>query len=234
MSKNYLIVGGRSGIGASISEALIAAGHQVYIASREAGADTAPAGAAAYLQWDAMGEEALSGLPEQLDGLAYCPGTIRLKPFHRIKDAEYLQDFQINTLGAIKALRAALPALKKSEQAAVVFFSTVAVGQGMPFHASVAAAKGGIEGITRALAAELGAGIRVNCVAPSIVDTPLAGNLLSTDEKRDNAAKRHPLKRVGKPEDIANAALYLLSEDSSWMTGQVLGIDGGMSTIRPL
>jgi len=232
-AKTILVAGGSSGIGLELSRQLLAEGHQVIVVSRHAD-QTGLSGAVSYINWDATGEEALAGLPEVIDGLAYCPGTIRLKPFHRIKDEDYIADFNTNALGAIRTLRAALPALKKSAAASVVFFSTVAVGQGMPFHASVAAAKGAVEGLTRSLAAELGPGIRVNCIAPSIVDTPLAANLLSTDEKKENSARRHPLKKVGQPADIAHAARFLLTESSGWMTGQVLGVDGGMSTIRPI
>ena len=231
--KTIVIIGASSGIGLELSRELSTQGHQIIAVSRKAGESGLPPNTQT-IDWDATGETELEGLPEQIDGLVYCPGSINLKPFHRIKDEEYLHDYQLNALGAVRALRAAIKGLKKAEQASVVLFSTVAVGQGMPFHASVAAAKGAVEGLTRALAAELGPGIRVNCLAPSIVDTPLASGLLSTDEKRSNSAGRHPLKRIGMPEDLAKAAAFLLSEDSGWMTGQVLGIDGGMSSIRPL
>lgn len=233
MSKTIVIIGAGSGIGSALAHTLAAQGHQIIAVSRNPSEGDLPDGAQS-ISWDATSGDELEGLPETIDGLAYCPGSINLKPFHRIKDAEYLQDYEVNALGAVRALRAALKGLKKADAAAVVLFSTVAVGQGMPFHASVAAAKGAVEGLTRALAAELAPAIRVNCLAPSIVDTPLASTLLSTDEKRENSANRHPLKRVGQPDDLAKAAAYLLSEDSGWMTGQVLGIDGGMSTIRPL
>jgi len=123
---------------------------------------------------------------------------------------------------------------KKSEQpASVVLFSTVAVQQGMPFHASIAAAKGALEGLTRSLAAELAPHIRVNCVAPSLTDTPLASKILSSPERVDASSQRHPLKRIGTAADVANTAYFLLSDDSSWMSGQILGVDGGMSSLRP-
>jgi NAD(P)-dependent dehydrogenase (short-subunit alcohol dehydrogenase family) len=122
--------------------------------------------------------------------------------------------------------------LKKSEQASLVFFSTVAVKVGMPFHTSVAAAKGAIEGFAKALAAEYAPKLRVNVIAPSLTDTPLAKRLLSNDKKKEMMDARHPMKRVGKPEDIANVASFLLSDESSWITGQVLGVDGGISTLN--
>ena len=170
-------------------------------------------------------------LPEQLHGLAYCPGSINLKPFRSLKPAAFQADFDVNVLGAVKVLQAAHQVLKKGG-GSVVLFSTVAVGQGMPFHASVAAAKGAVEGLTKSLAAEWAPAIRVNCIAPSLTDTPLAGRLLSTPEKKEASGQRHPLKRVGEPEEIAALAHFLLSDEGSWMSGQVIGMDGGMSTLR--
>jgi NAD(P)-dependent dehydrogenase (short-subunit alcohol dehydrogenase family) len=172
-------------------------------------------------------------LPESLQGLVYCPGTIRLRPFHRLSDNDFLEDFTINVLGAVKAIRASLPLLKKSSSgASIVLFSTVAVQTGMPFHASIASAKGAIEGLTRSLAAELAPSIRVNAIAPSLTETPLAQSLLSNDQKRQMAADRHPLKRFGQPEDIANLTVFLLDPGTSWITGEIFHVDGGMSAVR--
>ena len=172
-------------------------------------------------------------LPDQIDGLAYCPGSINLKPFRSLKPDDFLQDFNVNVMGAINILKAIMRPLKQSEGlASVVLFSTVAVNQGMPFHTSVASAKGAVEGLTRSLAAEWAPNIRVNCVAPSLTDTPLAEKLLSNEDKKASAGQRHPLKRIGEVSDIAAAATYLLSDDSSWVTGQIFPVDGGMSTLR--
>lgn len=171
---------------------------------------------------------------DQIDGLAYCPGTINLKPFHGLKVDDFQHDFDINVKGAVKVLQTILKQLKKSSHASVVFFSTVAVQQGMPFHSSVAASKGALEGMTRALAAELAPKVRVNCIAPSVTDTPLASRILSSDEKKKLSGERHALNRVGTAEEVAKLAFYLLSNNSSWMTGQIIGIDGGMSAIRPI
>lgn len=135
-------------------------------------------------------------------------------------------------MGAVRAVRAALPALKAAQQASIVLFSTVAVGTGMPMHASIAAAKGAVEGLARSLAAELAPQIRVNVIAPSLTDTPLAAGLLRTDRQRESAAKRHPLERVGHVEDIASAARFLLSDQSSWVSGQVVNVDGGLGALR--
>ncbi|NBV39267.1 MAG: SDR family oxidoreductase [Verrucomicrobia bacterium] len=167
-----------------------------------------------------------------MDGTVYCPGTIQLKPFHRLTPEDFLKDFQINCLGAVAALQSALPALKASGKASVVLFSTVAVVQGMLMHASIATAKGAVEGLTRSLAAEWAPVIRVNAIAPSLTDTPLAGNLLNADSKKEAAGKRHPLQQIGKPEDLASLVAYLLSDASSFMTGQVLSVDGGLSSVR--
>ncbi|MGB1411526.1 MAG: SDR family NAD(P)-dependent oxidoreductase, partial [Flavobacteriaceae bacterium] len=141
-------------------------------------------------------------------------------------------DFDINVMGFVRSMKTVLPNLLVSEQASVVLYSTVAVKQGMPFHASVAAAKGALEGLTRSLAAEYAPKIRVNAVAPSLTQTPLAGKLLSSEEKIEKMNERHPLKRIGTPQDMAEITCFLLSESSSWMTGQILGVDGGMSSLK--
>jgi len=172
-------------------------------------------------------------LPDGLHGVVYCPGTIRLKPIQRLTREDFLEDLQINFLGAVHVIQACLPNLKKSPTgASILLFSTVAVTTGMPFHASIAGAKGAVEGLTRSLAAELAPRIRVNAIAPSLTDTPLAAGLLSSEEKRQAAAERHPMKRIGSAQDIARLALFLLSDDAGWITGQVFHADGGMSALR--
>jgi NAD(P)-dependent dehydrogenase (short-subunit alcohol dehydrogenase family) len=169
-----------------------------------------------------------------INGLAYFPGTINLKPFHRLTEADFITDFTINALGAAAFVQAYLPALKTTEEPAVLFFSTVAVATGMPFHASIAMAKGAIEGLTLSLAAELAPKIRVNCIAPSLTDTPLAEKLLGSPEKTEAGKNRNPLKKIGSAQDLANAITFLLSENSGWITGQVLAVDGGMGALRLL
>jgi NAD(P)-dependent dehydrogenase (short-subunit alcohol dehydrogenase family) len=172
-------------------------------------------------------------IPDKLKGLAYCPGSIRLRPFARLSPQEFYEDYQINLLGAVVTIKGCLRPLKKADPpSAIVLFSTVAVGTGMPFHASIASAKGAVEGLTRSLAAELAPRVRVNAIAPSLTDTPLANDLLADENKRKAAAERHPLKRTGTPLELANLAEYLITDESSWITGQIYSVDGGMSAIR--
>ncbi len=231
MAKNYLVVGGSSGIGAAIIENLVQQGNTVYNMSRK----VVNLPGVVHIAWDATqpDAQALQALPDTLAGVAYCPGTINLKPFNRLSLDDFQKDFQVNVLGAVAVVQAVLPKLKKQEGSAVVFFSTVAVQTGMAFHASVASAKGAIEGLTRALAAEYaGSKIRFNCIAPSLTDTPLAKNLLSSDEKKEAANKRHPLGRVGNAQELAQLATFLLGEQATWITGQIIAADGGMGSIR--
>ena len=169
---------------------------------------------------------------DTIDGLVYFPGPINLKPFARLTSADFLTDFEINALGAVAFVQAYLTNLKKSENASVIFVSSVAVGVGMPFHSSVSLSKGAIEGLTRALAAELAPSIRVNCVAPSLVNTPLASKFINTQDKVELMQKKNPLRKIGAAIDVANAITFLLSEESAWVSGQVFAVDGGMSTIK--
>ena len=226
---NYVVVGGSKGIGKNIIQILTAQGHTVYNISRSPNETESVVN---ILMDITTGEISMSDLPAVIDGLVYCPGSITLKGFKTIKEEQFLSDIQINVMGAIKSIKACLPAMGKQSKASIVLFSTVAAGLGMPFHASVAVSKGAIEGLARSLAAELAPGIRVNAIAPSLTDTPLAQNLLNTDERRQRSADMHPLKRFGRAEDIAEAAAFLLCEKSSWITGQILHVDGGLSSLK--
>ncbi|MGB5818900.1 MAG: SDR family oxidoreductase [Saonia sp.] len=228
MKKNILLIGGSYGIGHTIAEHLYKE-HKVFVASRtDEGLEKMEVD---HIPFDAVTDTIdVSKLPERLDGFVYCPGTINLKPFKMLTEETFRTDMELNFFGLIKTVKTILPLM--AEDSSMVFFSTVAVGTGMPFHTSVAAAKGAIEGYAKAMAAEYAPKIRVNVVAPSLVDTPLATRLLNNDKKREHMAERHPLKRVGKAEDIANIALFLLSEKSTWMTGQIVGVDGGISTLK--
>ena len=228
--KNYLIIGASSGIGQALARQLAEEGHKVYATYCKNPVEQA--NGIIYNHLDVMEDELdFNYLPEQLDGIAYCPGSILLKPFSRIKPASFMVDYNLQVVGAVKVLQSVLSRLKKSAGAGIVLFSTVAVQKGFTFHAQVAASKGAIEGLTRALAAELAPKIRVNAIAPSLTQTPLAGKLLSTEEKIQANANRHPLKRIGQPEDAANLAAFLLSDKSSWISGQIFHVDGGKSSI---
>lgn len=228
--KTILVIGGSSGIGRSVIEKLLAEGAEVWNFSRT----EVDLPGVHHQSVDVASENWSVEVPEKLDGMVYCPGTINLKPFNALKTDDFQLDWEINVLGFVKALKHSLKSLRKGPSS-VVLFSTVAVSQGMNYHSSIAASKGAIEGLAKSLAGEYARNnIRFNTIAPSLTDTPLAKNLLSSDEKRKASDDRHPLKRVGQPEDISSAVLYLLSEDSSWMTGQTLHLDGGMSSVRPL
>jgi 3-oxoacyl-[acyl-carrier protein] reductase len=229
-NKNYLIVGGSYGIGLEIVKTLVAQDAEVYVLARTN--ENLPISTNIhYQEFDVLGDEKID-LPDELHGVVYCPGSINLKPFRSLKPDAFRSDFEINVIGAVKVLQATQRLLQKTEHSSVVLFSTVAVGQGMPYHASVAASKGAIEGLAKTLAAEWAPKVRVNCVAPSLTDTPLAARLLSSDERREATAQRHPLKRIGTVSDISEAVCFLLSEKSGWMTGQILGVDGGMSALK--
>ncbi|CAL66791.1 SDR family NAD(P)-dependent oxidoreductase [Christiangramia forsetii] len=230
MKKNILLIGGSTGIGYQIAE-LLNQNNNIIIASRNKGKlDT---NKITHLEFDVLKDDISElDLPDTIDGMVYCPGSIDLKPFKMMKPESFEKEMDLNFFGLVRCVHGVLDKLKNSDQASLVFFSTVAVKVGMPFHTSVAAAKGAIEGFAKSMAAEYAPNFRVNVIAPSLTDTPLAEKLLSNDDKRNKMDQRHPLKRVGEPKDIANLAAFLLSENSSWITGQVLGVDGGLSTIN--
>lgn len=229
--KSILVIGASSGIGKQAAQQLINEGAKVISASRNKpeleGID--------HYSFDATEENPdLSFIPEKLDGLVYCPGTINLKPFNRFSLKDFQADLNVNLIGAIRILQAAFKSLKKSESASVVLFSTVAVKLGMNFHSSIATSKAALEGLGKSLAAEWSMhSIRVNMIAPSLTNTPLAENLLSTEDRKEASSKRHPIGRYGEAKDLSDMVVFLLSDKASWITGQTIGIDGGMGTLKP-
>ena len=227
--KNILLIGGSYGIGFEIAKELQER-NNVFIACRTN--EELVNLKVTHIPFDASIDSLdTSKLPEVIDGFVYLPGSINLRPFKGLKIEAFENDLQINFIGLVKVIQAVLPNLLASEQSSIVLFSSVAASMGMPFHTSVAASKGAIEGFAKALAAEYAPKIRVNVIAPSLTDTPLADKFLNNDVKKEKSSERHPLKRFGQPEDIAQMANFLLSKKSSWMSGQVLHVDGGMSTL---
>ncbi|WP_196889661.1 SDR family NAD(P)-dependent oxidoreductase [Aureivirga sp. CE67] len=223
--KNYLIIGGSHGIGKEIAN-ILKKEHNVYVASRT----IENTENITHLSLDVEKETINPNLlPETLDGFVYCPGSINLKPFKSLTVDDFQADLNINFLILIENLQIILPKLLKSETASLVFFSSIAATKGMNFHTSISAAKSAIEGFARSFAMEYAPKIRVNIIAPSLTNTPLAEKLLNNDLKIKKSAEMHPLKRIGTVEDIANAAYFLLSENSSWITGQTIHVDGGLS-----
>lgn len=235
--KKILIYGGSGGIGFALAEILKDRGYELHLAgrNREKLLEAAAALGASYTLGDAKDPNFFTQVAQEagdISGLAYAIGTINLKSLTRFTAEELDSDFQINARGAALAVAASAQALKKAPDASVVLFSTVAVQQGFANHVSVSMAKGAIEGLTKALAAELAPKVRVNAVAPSLTNTPLAQGLLANPQMEQAIAAMHPLPRIGTPEDSAQAAAFLLGSESSWITGQILGVDGGRSSLR--
>lgn len=230
--QHFLIIGASSGIGLELAIQLAGSGAHVS-ATYNKNVPTVENSNIQFHHLNVLDDTlSLDFLPDELSGIVYCPGSINLRPFERIKPADFEADYKLQVIGAIRIIQMALPGLKKVENASIVLFSTLAVQTGLNFHTQVAASKGAIEGLTKSLAAEFAPKIRVNCIAPSLTNTPLAASLINTEQKMDASAQRHPLKRIGTAADIANMATFLLSEKASWITGQIFHVDGGMSSLK--
>ena len=229
---NYVIIGASSGIGKALAKQLADSGHHVFGTFNKN--EIRPEHSLIqYNQLDVLAENfSLDFLPEALSGVIYCPGSINLRPFERIKPADFTNDFNLQVVGAIRTIQAVVSKLKNSENSSIILFSSVAVQTGLPFHTQVSASKGAIEGLTKALAAEYAPNIRVNCIAPSLTNTPLAASLLNSEQKKEANAQRHPLKRIGTTDDLVHMVEFLLSNKASWITGQILHVDGGISTLK--
>ena len=225
--RTYLFIGASSAMAQTACDRLTGQGHRVIGISRNE-----IEGYSERWMVNEYNTEELPEIHEHLDGLVYFPGTINLKPFHRYKHEEVMNDLNVNVIGAFQSVQKYLPNLKQGTNPSVVLFSSVAATTGMTFHTSIAMAKGAIEGLTRSLAAEFSPTIRVNAIAPSLTNTALSQKFLSTPEKMEASAQRNPMKKVGTTEDLSNSIEFLLSEKSAWVTGQILHVDGGMGALR--
>ncbi len=225
--KTIVIIGGSKGIGHAIVENLIET-HKVINISRTASAKTHPN--LTHFECDILTDE----LPdiEFVDGLVYCPGSINLKPISRLSLDEFREDFEINVLGAVKAIKKYLDVLKKGSHPSILLFSTVASKLGMPYHASIATAKSGIEGLVKSLGAELAPTIRINAIAPTVTNTELASKLLRNDKMVEAITERHPLKKFLNPKEVAEMGVFLLSEKAASMSGQIFQMDCGITSFK--
>ena len=230
------IIYGSGGIGASLARLLVEAGEQVHVAGRNAealqqlSAELSCDVSVGDVTDEAFHAEVATGAGEEVAGLVYAVGTINLKGVSRLGAADFLDDYRVNVVGAALAVKAVLPTLKRSK-GAILFFSSVAARLGLPMHASIGAAKGAIEGLTVSLAAELSPSVRVNAIAPSLCETPLGSKVLVNDKMKEAIAATHALKRLGTAQDVAGLARFVMSDEASWMTGQVVGLDGGRGSV---
>lgn len=230
--RNYLIIGGSSGIGKELVNLLLEQGDSVFATYNKTYVEENSKNLK-YQKFDVLTDNLnINDLPDEIHGLVYCPGTINLKPFHRFTEDDFINDFKLQVMGATKIIQQLLPILKKSNNSSIVLFSTIAVKYGFNFHSQVSISKGAIEGLTKSLAAEFAPKIRVNAIAPSLTNTPLAESFLNTPEKVVTQSNINPMKRIGYAIDIASTAVFLLSPKSSWITGQILNVDGGFSSIK--
>jgi 3-oxoacyl-[acyl-carrier protein] reductase len=225
--KKIVVIGGSKGIGSAIVKSLVET-NQVVNISRSV--PLLSHTNLTHFSCDILSDE----LPEidQIDSLIYCPGSINLKPISRLSLDEFRTDYEINVISAVKAIQHFLPALKKGNNPSILLFSTVAAKLGMPFHASVAAAKSGVEGLAKSLGAELAPTIRVNAIAPTVTDTDLASKLLRNERMIESITERHPLKKFLAPQEVADMATFLISDKARSISGQIFELDCGIVSFK--
>ena len=233
-----VIFGGTGGVGSALAERMYSKGYELHLLGRNETKlrHMGEKYKAQYTVFDILDSDAQSTLSQTfsqpIDALAYCIGSINLKPFLKLTREDFIVDAQLNSIGAALAIQSSIPYLKQSQEiSSIILFSSVAARYGFSAHASISMAKAAVEGLTVSLAAELSPKIRVNCIAPSLLDTPLAASLTSSAALKQAIIDSHPMKRLGRPDDAAELAAYLLSSESSWMTGQIIGVDGGRSSL---
>lgn len=225
--KNIVIIGGSKGIGNAILLQQLE-NNLVFNISRNAPEISHPN--LKHFSIDVL-QDALPDL-ENIDTLIYCPGSINLKPFGNLSIDDFKNDFEINVIGAIKAIQKYLPTLKKGTDPSIILFSTVAAKLGMPFHASIATAKAGVEGLVKSLGAELASVVRINAIAPTITETTLSANILRNDRMKENMTERHPMKGYLKAEEVAEMANFLMSKGAKSISGQIFEMDYGIVTFK--
>ena len=237
LNMKKVIIGATGSIGSSLARSLVESGDEVHLAGRDEASLSELANElnSTYTTCDVLEENFSDKIindlkDEQINGLAYCVGSIDLKPLKLTKKSDFMQSFNLNLVSATEAIKSLADNLK-SNKGSIVLFSTVAVKQGFPNHAIVSSAKGAIEGLTLALAAEYAPNIRVNCIAPSLTNSKISNFLLKNEKMAESIAKMHPLKRIGNGNDSSSMAKFLLNEESSWITGQIIGVDGGRSSV---
>ena len=236
MTQAYIIMGANGGIGEALARRMDAAGYELILTARDT--DTIAHLPGTHLAVDVHDATSFEALGRKaavyeggIAGLAYCVGSIVLKPFNKAGDQDFLDAFNLNLLGAVRALRACQTPLRQGN-ASIVLFSTVAVQKGFTSHSVIASAKGAVEALTRSMAAEWAPHVRVNCIAPSLTDTEIAKPVTSSEKMAEGIAKSHPIPRLGKPDDCAAMAEFLLRPDSGWITGEIMHVDGGRHSIQ--
>ncbi len=228
MSKTILIAGASSQIAQNTISQLLQTGHQIIALSRQ---ELFIPGVESHVVADYK-QASLPTIEEEIHGIVYFPGSIQLKPFGRVSMDDFKNEMDIHTWGAVEVLQKYSTLIPKNIQGSVVLIGSVAAKIGMPFHASVSMAKGALHGLCLALAAEWAPRIRVNVVAPSLTETPMAERLINSPEKREFIEKKNPMGKIGTPDDIASCINFLISDNAHWITGQVISVDGGMSSLK--